>query len=170
MRMKFDHCSRHVSPPPKCLDLVPENENGILAPAPPAASSPSARGLCRRRESANVPPTNSARRNASFFGPPSASATGRPANRSTQSDDSAFFTGRCQSILKRESSSDRNGCAINRRPLSPVLKFGDRRSSEPSQCQVDERCASGAVSPISSEAEGMTQTARQGLERCLGLC
>jgi hypothetical protein len=164
MRMKFDHCSRHVSPPP--LDLVRENGDGEdLAPAPPAAASPSARGLCRRRESSNIPPTNSARRQASLFGPPAEGSSSRPINRSTQSDDSAFFSGRCTSILKRDPSSDRSQGQV---PLSPVLLFGDRRSSEPSQCQVDEQCANGSVSPVGSEGEG--QTARQGLERCLGRC
>lgn len=163
MRMKFDHCSRHVSPPP--LDLVRENGDGVdLEPAPPAAASPSARGLCRRRESSNIPPTLSARRQGSLFGPPESSSS-RPVNRSTQSDDSAFFTGRCTSILKRDPSSDRSQTQM---PLSPVLRFNDRRSSEPSQCQVDGQCASGSVSPVGSEGEG--QTARQGLERCLGRC
>jgi hypothetical protein len=163
MRMKFDHCSRHISPPP--LDLVRENGDGVdLEPAPPAAASPSARGLCRRRESSNIPPTNSARRQASLFGPLESNKS-RPTNRSTQSDDSAFFSGPCTSILKRDPSSDRSQAQM---PLSPVLRFNDRRSSEPSQCQVDEQCANGSVSPVGSEGEG--QTARQGLERCLGRC
>jgi hypothetical protein len=49
------------------------------------------------------------------------------------------------------------------------LSLASRRSSEPkpSQCQVDEQCANGSVSPAASEAEG---SARQGLERCLGRC
>ena len=165
MRMKFDHCSRHISPPP--LDLVQENGDAYLAPAPPAASSPSARGLCRRRESSNIPPTHSARRNASLFGNPTEASSSRPVNRSTQSDDSAFFTGRCTSILKRDASSDRSQTQ-SQRPLSPGIRFGDRRSSEPSQCQVDEQSVNGSVSPVGSVAEG--QTARQGLEKCLGRC
>jgi hypothetical protein len=49
------------------------------------------------------------------------------------------------------------------------LSLASRRSSEPkaSQCQVDEQCVNGSVSPAASEVEG---SARQGLERCLGRC
>jgi hypothetical protein len=163
MRMKFDHCSRHLSPPPKCFDLPENDPSADLEPAPPAASSPSARGLCRRRESANVPPTNTARKQSGLFGPSTSTLpTNRPVNRSTQSDDSAFFTGQCQSILKRDPSSDRM-------PTSPLLACPARRSSEPkpSQCEVDEQCVNGSVSPVGSEVEG---SARKGLERCLGRC
>lgn len=155
VRMKFDHCSRHLSPPPRELGLSPELE---IAPAPPPASSPSARDLCRRRESSCNTSTTSA-------GPSRRGAVDtRPrVVKTAQSDDAqAQGSARCRSILKRECSNDR-------RPMSPVLTFaGERRSSEPPQCRVETRCASGAVSPVGSEAE--RETATQGLQRCLAKC
>lgn len=154
MRMKFDHCSRHLSPPPQCLES-PEQMD--IAPAPPPASSPSARGLCRKRETSTSVATSQARRTVDE---PTQLAFRPKSARSAQSDDSKFQADRCQSILKRDNSA-------SHRAVSPVMAF-DRRSSVPAQCRLETSCASGAVSPVSSEAERGSAT--QGLQRCLAKC
>lgn len=162
VRMKFDHCSRHLSPPPSNAQLSPEQITNI-APAPPAASSPSARGLCRRRESSTPAHAGPSRRMTDDHASPSTTFRPRPA-RSAHSDDSAFQTSssQCQSILLKRDNS------VGGRPVSPVTTFRDRGASVPAQCRIETRCANGTVSPVSSEAE--RESASQGLQRCLAKC
>lgn len=163
VRMKFDHCSRHLSPPPSNAQLSPEQLTSI-APAPPAASSPSARGLCRRRESSLPVHAGPSRRMTDDRSCQSTTFRPRTA-RSAHSDDSAFQTtssSQCQSILKRDSST--GPCRL----VSPVTTFRDRGASVPAQCRIETRCASGTVSPGSSEGE--RGSASQGLQRYLAKC
>lgn len=159
VRMKFDHCSRHVSPPPSNSELSLEQSIGTIAPAPPAASSPSARGLCRRRESSAPGMQGPSRRMTDID---SKQFSHRPRSaRSAQSDDSAFQMEQCQSILRRDVPK-------SNRAVSPALVFGERHASVPAQCRLETRCASGSVSPACSEPE--RSSASQGLQRCLAKC
>ncbi|KAK1922294.1 hypothetical protein DB88DRAFT_390782 [Papiliotrema laurentii] len=140
---KPDRCSRHISPPPSRASSPP--------PAcPPAARSPSAIGLCRRRESHQI---------AARCGPDSDSR-----GRGWRSDDSAF--GKIPigqkaklsllvpptSILRPAPSESRQSC-----PPKPSVKIS-RRGSAP------------ACSPIiihRGETEPLREGAKRGLEAFL---
>ncbi|WVQ94976.1 hypothetical protein IAU59_002068 [Kwoniella sp. CBS 9459] len=84
-----NRCTRHRSPPPPSRSRASSKS---VAPAPPAARSPSAAELCRRRGSASV------QNERTVGNANNASANASAKAKGWRSDDSAFFPSRKSSI------------------------------------------------------------------------
>ena len=136
-----ERCSRHRSPPPthRSLSTAPT--------CPPAARSPSAAELCRRRESTlPVPsPTQPSRGwrsdDAGLFPPPSSMAVDLAASRKASLPSPSAPT---RSILRRPSTANEQPPSSTSL-RSPIPRQLQRRRSAPANAQMDIQCANGQM-------------------------
>ncbi|XAO26299.1 hypothetical protein I312_105135 [Cryptococcus bacillisporus CA1280] len=152
------HCSRHRSPPPPIIT------------APPAARSPSAAELCRRRGSASAGPGASASASASGMAAARASgATVGPAKiltRGWKSDDAAFLPSRRE---PQSATVAETGRTI-RFPSVPPTPVAERKASLPLPVASGRSNTSGGMTktmqtPAQMQTPGGRQLSTGGILR-----
>lgn len=158
-----ERCSRHISPPP------PEFGVDVLDDAPPAARSPSAAELCRRRASGATRrplPDAAAHRLRGWRSddPARAADAGRPAQATTKPPSIL----RCGSTAAPHGVATAGSLAPATAPTSPAATPRSSRSPSPKLMRRSSTPANGALFALSVLSDKLPcQEAKPGLERLL---